>query len=210
MRAGGGGDDDAVRDVGGEVRARNLDLELDHPNAAAARDDHLVEAGMVLARAVGSDEADGDPEPILHGVVPRLDLVERLLEILGLDLRQEADPPEVDAERRHARSADRPRRAQEGPVATEDADEVGARELRGDRVERVARRVPGLDVVGRTPCTAAFEEGRGAVAVRVEGEPDPLHSASWSTGWRLAAIRSTARRRSASSAARSLGSRTAA
>ena len=74
----------------------------------------------------------------------------------------------------------------------------------GDRVEGVALRVPGFDAVGLAPGTAAIEEGRRAVAVRVEREADPLHSASWSPGWRLAASRSTARRRSASSAAMSL------
>ena len=46
---------------------------------------------MILGCAVGADQARLDPEPILDREVAAPHLVERALELVGLDLGQEAD-----------------------------------------------------------------------------------------------------------------------
>ena len=115
-----------------------------------------------LALAVGAQQGGLDPEPILQREVAARHLGEGLLEVIGLDLGQEPDPPEVDAERRRRRIADPARRAQEGAVPAEHADQVACpTHSAAIRSRSSASDVPGLDPVGLRTRPARARERRG-------------------------------------------------
>jgi hypothetical protein len=86
----------------------------------------------VAASSIGCAVAQ-DPALERHPLVDREaavgDLGEDPVELAGLRLRQEADLAEVDAEDRDVDLRDRPHRAEEGPVATEDDQSIGGRQL---------------------------------------------------------------------------------
>jgi len=80
------------------VAAAHLDLDLDHAHPRSARHDHLVQAGVALTIAARTDQGRLDPEPILEREIPAGNLAQRLLEVAGLHLGQEADASQVDAQ----------------------------------------------------------------------------------------------------------------
>ena len=63
------------------------------------------------------------------------DLGQHAVELAGFGLRQEADLAEVDAEDRDVDLGDRADGAQERPIAAEDDQRVGRRELADERLE---------------------------------------------------------------------------
>ena len=76
-------------------------------------------------------------------VVAREDCVDRIEHVLGRDVRQEAEPPAIDSEQRHAALGDVPSRVQQRTVAADRDNEVDALgELRlGNCLEPVAERL---------------------------------------------------------------------
>src|SRR6185436_612093 len=110
---------------------------------------------------------------------PRLDLVAALdklaehgLDVLRLDLRQEPDLADVDAEQRHVVLDDRVGGAQERPIAAEHDEDIGPWQFTMQGVVVRGGRRPLGEVVRLRPARGALAQLDGGIAGRVVGEPD--------------------------------------
>ncbi len=191
------------------MAAAHLDLDLDHAHPPTARHDDLVQDRMNLHRSVCALQRDLEPQPLLDLVVAGQHLVQGPLEVDPFDLGEEANAAQVDAQRRHAGGVDCPRRAQEGAVAAEDADDARPRQVRADGIGLFRRRLPGIDAVLAAPRVPALEQAGRCRDRRVVGEADGIGHSVGAPASSRSMIFSSCRRSAASSTATS-GSCTAA
>ncbi len=105
---------------------------------------------------------------------PSLILARTCVELAGLGLRQEADLAEVDAEDRHVDLGHGTNGAQERPVATEDDEGIGRRELADEDLLVARLGLPVVDAAHLAPAGGAGTQLDGRLDRRVVGEPDPL------------------------------------
>ncbi len=161
-----------------------------HTRARAPRAiDDIVEREVFLrtARSPAGQDRALERHPLVDPEVGLDELCEDGLELLGLDLREEADLAEVDAEDRNVDLRDGASGAQEGAVASEDDEGVGRRQLRHEDVVVARLGCPVVDLAALAPAGCALAKLDRCIVGRVVGEPEPRHPAT------------TARRRSSRS-----------
>ena len=118
------------------------DVEPADAGERAAGDDDVVEGdewlGAWLGPAVAQDPSPRAPSARRSGTRPSTILARTDVELARLDLREEADLAEVDAEDRDVDLGDGADGPQERAVATEDDEGVGGGQFADERLE-VAR-----------------------------------------------------------------------
>ncbi len=133
-RAGGGGHDEPVRGQRPDRRASDANVEMHHAGLVRLVDHHVVQAALgpdALAPARG--HAGLHHHPVLHLHVPREQALQRRVEIGLGRLGQESQTAEIHAEDRDVRARGLACRGEEGAVAAQNQDGVGARDERSER-----------------------------------------------------------------------------
>ena len=97
-------------------------------------DDSVVEAQILIDLPPVPDHADIQHHPVLRGEVPALQIPEAV-DLAGLQLRDEAQAPHVDAQHRHLVEGGELGEVQDGAVPAEGDKEVRPLHLRQQRAE---------------------------------------------------------------------------
>src|SRR5699024_8892956 len=118
-RSGGGRHQQSVTAVGGHGPAVDLQHQLEHPQVGAALDADLVQRPAAFDHASLDDHRHVHGHAFFESVAPCDDLLEGVGEVVGLDLGQETDPAQVDAQHRDGRVAGQFGGPQEGTVTAE-------------------------------------------------------------------------------------------
>src|SRR5690348_5716767 len=140
-RAGGGRDDDAVGGGGVVEVAVNLHANVDHARLRAAHQHHIVEREMPLAPPIHGQlglQHGALVHPVVAGKVKR----QLLLYFGRLQLRQEADAPEIDAEDGNLLRRAQPRDREDGAIAAQHQQRVNRVQALHDERLVVALRNP--------------------------------------------------------------------
>ena len=136
---------------------------------------------MAVARRSGraaAQDAALEGHPLVDRVVAVDDAAPGRLELARLDLRQEPDLAEVDAEERHVDLDDGTRGAQERAVAAEDDQHIGRRELADERRRGRPLGLPLVDAADLAPAGGPGAQLDRGVVGRVVGEADALDASS--------------------------------
>src|SRR5712691_8776270 len=202
--------------------AVNIDLHSEHPCLTRAIDDRLVEPDRPCDVLFVSGQGCLQHVALFDSVVALEESLQARLELVRVELRQEAQASQVDAEERDAARRGEPGAGEERTVAAEGDDQGRAIEPAGDRAHgAVAIDLPGLALVrldrfDRTRGHGVFRARRADDADLHAGRrcrkiswlpsaPVSSEGASARTSYPLPAHHSRSRRRAASTAT---GSRT--
>ena len=125
-------------------------------------------------RLAAAEDVALERHPRLQRVPARRAGARAPLEIGGLDLREEADLPDVDAEQRHVVLEHGPSGAKERAIATEDHEQVGAGELEVKAVAVGRGGGPVLDAMQRGPGDCLSFSATAGSLVGLKANPSRL------------------------------------
>jgi hypothetical protein len=117
--AGRGRTHHAVAAPPGQRAAVDLHDDLEHPLPGGFLDADLVDRERARHELAVAVDADVEREPVLRGVAPVHDRIDRGLDVVVLGLREEADVTQVDAQHRGESGVGDLRGAEDAAVAAD-------------------------------------------------------------------------------------------
>ena len=114
--------------------AVGLHPQMDDVGDGALPDDSVVEAQILIDLPPIPEHADIQHHPVFRGEVPILQ-IPKAFDLTGLQLRNEAQAPHVDAQHRHLVEGRELGKMQDGAVPSEGDEKIGSLHLRQQRPE---------------------------------------------------------------------------